>query len=686
MVVFVPVFGNFEVFERCLRSLLQFTPSGIPIYIYDDCSPGNTVESYLKEKGLLSPRLFIHRNTINLGFVENCNTFIRLNRDKNIVFCNSDILVSIGWFEAMIKPMLTVDNLATVTAITNNGTLASVRLGDDSIPPLGEPELFELNKKLQNVPNDVYPLVPVGVGHCILITSLALRLVHEFDSIFSPGYGEEVDFSLKATNAGLVSVLTQTFVTHLGGVAFADKRVGLQIAHHKIIKKRYPNYENVVSSHFLNNSTETLMMKALIAHRGIKVLFDMRGLDAKFTGTSRLMLETIRNLNATVKKNFYLLTSNEGNKILEREIGSEFKLISEEACNELAWISPVFDVVYIPNQIANRMRFKQYRVWARRVVFSQLDFISYDNYDYFSGADAYYEYRHTVQSSFTDTDGVTFISESARNQGAVRGLISESTRSRIIYPGTNHFRQSVNHKKEKNLSSPQILIYGVSFFHKNFEYAEKIFKELVKVKPELQFVVISSKPIFGHSNPFTSSRLQSDFQKNLRVYSWVTDLELHDQIQRATLVLYPTTREGFGFVPFEAAEFGTPTLFGRNTSLAELFPASPSYLSFDVQEDVTTILSILDSLAVQQSLIDYVREVSADLTWDVHGEKLIEFLTLICYKEPKINREHFFHRIVWLKLSRRVRVIRKIATFQLVRRLFPLNSERRRLIRRLLKY
>jgi GT2 family glycosyltransferase len=684
-VVFVPVFKNFEVFERCLRSLLKFTPSEVPIFVYDDCSPGNTVESYLREKGLLSPRLLIHRNAKNLGFVENCNSFIRINQDKNIIFCNSDILVSIGWFEAMIKPMRTIDNLATVTAITNNGTLASVRLGSDSIPPLGELQLFELNEKLEHTSDDAFPVVPVGVGHCILITSLALKIVHEFDSTFSPGYGEEVDFCLKANRVGLINVLSQTFVTHLGGVTFAENREMLQTAHHEIIKKRYPDYENLVSNPFMNNSTETLMMKALIAYRGIKVLIDMRSFDAKATGTSRLMLETVKILNVMLKENLYLLASDEGQERLRRELGSDIKCVTTEACNELSLISPVFDVVYTPHQISSRLIFKQYRIWARRIVFSQLDFISYDNYSYFPHPEVYYEYRHTIQSSFIEADGVTFISESARNQGFARGLISESLRSRVIYPGTTHFRQGINHKKEKTLSPQHILLYGASFSHKNFEYAAKIFKEIVKLKPDLQFVVIASEPSFGNVNPFASSKLQIDFKENLRVHSWITDLELKGQIQRATLILYPTIREGFGFVPFEAADFGTPTLFERNTSLAELFPNSPNYLSFNLEKDVTTILSILDSLEEQQSLVDYVREVSAGLTWDVHGEKLIEFLTLVCCKEPKINREHFFHAFPWFKLSRRARVVKKISAFQIVQRLFPIRSVRRSFLRRLLK-
>jgi glycosyltransferase involved in cell wall biosynthesis len=41
-------------------------------------------------------------------------------------------------------------------------------------------------------------------------------------------------------------------------------------------------------------------------------------------------------------------------------------------------------------------------------------------------------------------------------------------------------------------------------------------------------------------------------------------------LRHASVVLYPTSAEGFGLVPFEAARFGTPTVFVGFGPLAEL--------------------------------------------------------------------------------------------------------------------
>ena len=43
--------------------------------------------------------------------------------------------------------------------------------------------------------------------------------------------------------------------------------------------------------------------------------------------------------------------------------------------------------------------------------------------------------------------------------------------------------------------------------------------------------------------------------------------------RNAALVLYPTTFEGFGFIPFEAAEAGAPSLWADQSSMADLLPS-----------------------------------------------------------------------------------------------------------------
>jgi len=63
--------------------------------------------------------------------------------------------------------------------------------------------------------------IPVAVGHCMYLRGAALAQVGGFDPAFSPGYGEEVDWSWRARRKGWRHVAAlRTFVTHAAGSSF----------------------------------------------------------------------------------------------------------------------------------------------------------------------------------------------------------------------------------------------------------------------------------------------------------------------------------------------------------------------------------------------------------------------------------------------------------------------------------
>ena len=73
--------------------------------------------------------------------------------------------------------------------------------------------------------SDAAPEVITGVGFCMYVTRAALDLCGVFDEeTFGLGYGEEVDFCLRATRLGLRHLVEDsTFVYHRGGVSFGER-------------------------------------------------------------------------------------------------------------------------------------------------------------------------------------------------------------------------------------------------------------------------------------------------------------------------------------------------------------------------------------------------------------------------------------------------------------------------------
>jgi len=89
--------------------------------------------------------------------------------------------------------------------------------------------------------------------------------------------------------------------------------------------------------------------------------------------------------------------------------------------------------------------------------------------------------------------------------------------------------------------------------------------------------------------------------------------------------LYPSSAEGFGFVPYEAAALGTPSTFIDFGPLAELYGVrdAPSRWSVDeVAADLTRLLTQEDAARGRVADLQHVR---TELTWERFAERLVAF-------------------------------------------------------------
>ena len=96
-------------------------------------------------------------------------------------------------------------------------------------------------------------------------------------------------------------------------------------------------------------------------------------------------------------------------------------------------------------------------------------------------------------------------------------------------------------------------------------------------------------------------------------------------LANASAVLYPSSAEGFGFVPYEAAALGTPSTFadfGPLKEIAHLSGLPSGWVIDEFAADLTTILA--DPKAAEQRVADLHRAITA-LTWDGFASALIDF-------------------------------------------------------------
>ena len=106
-VVCIPVFGARELFEQCLRSVVQHTPEGTQVLVADDASPDAGIEAFAAaiadEPGTAVELAFL-RQPANLGFVRNMNAAFAATAPADVVILNSDVVVPAGWLERLASP------------------------------------------------------------------------------------------------------------------------------------------------------------------------------------------------------------------------------------------------------------------------------------------------------------------------------------------------------------------------------------------------------------------------------------------------------------------------------------------------------------------------------------------------------------------------------------------------------
>ena len=90
-------------------------------------------------------------------------------------------------------------------------------------------------------------------------------------------------------------------------------------------------------------------------------------------------------------------------------------------------------------------------------------------------------------------------------------------------------------------------------------------------------------------------------------------------------MLYPTTYEGFGLIPFEAAARDRPCLFASQAALAETLPAElASLVPWDPRASAERVHRLLSSPEASAAHVRSVRRAGERFTWNAAGHALVD--------------------------------------------------------------
>lgn len=239
--VLVPVFGGVEMALRCIRSFDERTPPDVRLLVVDDCGDQRLTADEVASAVVSGRDTEFVMNPHNLGFVGTVNKVFDLRRGDDIVLVNSDVVVLPGWFEPLQTAAYSAPSVASATTLADHGGIVSA----PGLALLGEEPAERLAARQEAVESDFggapWVRLPAAVGHCCYLRADALSRVGPLDLAFSPGYGEEVDWSFRAHRAGLTHHAALTsWVLHDDAGSFGARRGKLQRSHEWLLLRRYP--------------------------------------------------------------------------------------------------------------------------------------------------------------------------------------------------------------------------------------------------------------------------------------------------------------------------------------------------------------------------------------------------------------------------------------------------------------
>jgi GT2 family glycosyltransferase/glycosyltransferase involved in cell wall biosynthesis len=646
-VVCIPVYGGHEHFAGCLGSVLAHTPAATPILVCDDASPdGRSVELVreLERSSDTEHTLFYLRLERNVGFPANVNGAFAIAAPADVVVLNSDCVVAEGWLEGLREAAYSDSRVATATALTNNGTIVSVP--DRRHPRPDLPDGLDLEQAAAAVRRHsrrLRPQLPTAIGHCAFIRRTALELVGDFDLTFSPGYGEEVDFSQRCLQRGLAHVLADdVLVLHHGAGSFSvnGRRSAVQEQHERILAARYPYYHEAVRT-----ATEAVtgpLQRALgIGRRaliGLEVVLDARKLAGPTTGTQVQTLELIAALARSGRARVTVVvpgrTEADSARALSRLPDVELVTRSEIERRELR-----ADIVHRPYQVDNEEDLAFLGRLGERLIVTNQDLIAYRNPAYFRTFEDWEGYRRVTRTALAASDRVVFVSAHARDDALAEEL-AEPDRASVVHNGIDHaFVRAVSPTPPTAAGGldggvETIVCLGTDFRHKNRLFALRLLDALRRRhRWEGRLVFVGPRVSYGSSIPDEEALLadRPDLAAAVIDLKVVSEAEKAWLLGHANLVIYPTVHEGFGLIPFEAADHGVPCLWAPGTSLSEILPDSAAAIvPWDAEQTAAHALGLLRDDRARGENLDAIRTAARPLTWDAAAERLLDLYERTC--------------------------------------------------------
>lgn len=238
--IIIPVYNQIHYTYACLVSILEHTQDvSYEVLIADDVSTDATAQLDQFTEGLR-----ICRNSMNQGFLRNCNNAARYAKGKYIMFLNNDTQVTEGWLSSLVNLIEADSTIGMVGSklVYPDGRLqeaGGIIWSDGSGWNYGR--LDDPDKPEYNYVKDVDYIS----GAAILLSNQLWKQIGGFDTRFAPAYCEDSDLAFEVRKAGYRVVYQPlSKVIHFEGISNGTDTQGsglkrYQIANSEKLKEKW---------------------------------------------------------------------------------------------------------------------------------------------------------------------------------------------------------------------------------------------------------------------------------------------------------------------------------------------------------------------------------------------------------------------------------------------------------------
>ena len=300
-------------------------------------------------------------------------------------------------------------------------------------------------------------------------------------------------------------------------------------------------------------------------------------------------------------------------------------------------IEEISDAVWYPNQIDQRVDITFARSLGRRVITTYLDLIAYDIPRYHASQEAWAAYRSLQRRIALSVDGITTISADVAHRLQQEVPRLDATRVRPIPLGLDHIRASEAIREPgediadlagKLGSRPFVLVLGNDFLHKNRDFALQVWEKVLEsgVNCDLVLAGLHVKSSSSRNREEELLYQHTNLRGSAHTVGHVSSQSREWLMANAAAVLYPSSAEGFGFVPYEAAALGTPSTFTSFGPLAEIARITDVPRTWSIDSYAQDLALLLNDPEHARKRVNNLRATIKDSTWERFADQLLDFI------------------------------------------------------------